>query len=376
MNFRHGGRSALLLGLISALLMGTITVNAAWRTFGGSIGDGRVWAWDMTDVCLDAVRAGFGTNRYYDPSDAAPDVDDAVYAYLTIDSGFPDNIQLLVPHKVHPPRQLTPVVTEGGTSLDFYTMLNIPYTTAFNFPVSLEDYSVIPLGTSSGGSTYDGADWTMQDCYLLKGVRNGSFEQARRDNPTRPTFWEGTNLIPADRLMCDKVKVEGKPDKFFSFEAGVVNTASYDIDPDTDPGCAFRFVGKPGKVAALAHKNTDVSDFAAGDTVTLVAYARGITTTKSNVQIKLVVKYPGTNKTQTILATAAPGTKINTGYIEFRGSGQLTGTPEFIRTRIQFNDPSGSLFVDGVYIRLDKAAIELGAGESATGWRALPEAGQ
>lgn len=385
MRHKPGG-SIIYLVLIVFLSVGVFTSHALWQNFGGSNTYGRLWSFDLTDVCLDAVRVGFATNYYYSPSDEEPDKDKAVYAFMAVTTKPKENVvNELVPHKVHPPRQPAPIFVDDNqpdppTPRDFHTMLNIPFVTPHSSPIALE--SVYLQGTDSGGLGFNSENWTMQDCYLLKGVSNGTMEIVNRSQPKFPFGWNTSKLGSGDRLMCDRVKHETLPDKFYSFEAGVLNPLPTeevpDPDPDINPGCAFRFLGKAGKVSMLFQKNTNVADFEVGDTVTLVAHAHGKQTGKNNVKIKLVVKYPGKGNQQVINATAQPGDKINQAYIEFKGSGILTAAPKNIKTIIRFDDPKGTLYVDGVYIRLDKAELKLtsptsGTRERSGGWVTLPE---
>lgn len=366
---RYKLRGSIIYSVLALILtLGVFTSYAGWANFGGSIGDGRVWSWDLTEVCLDAVRVGFATNRYYDPNDEEPDKDQAVYAYLSIsESG-----NILVSHKVHPPLQPSSVFI-GASERAYHTAFNVPFATPHNSPISLDNYTVMPWATSSAGSTFDGENWTMGDCYLLKGVVNGTFEAKQRPNTTLPLGWDTTKIGAGDQLMCDRVKHDTLPDKFYSYEGGIINTAA-GVDPNINPGCAFRFLGKPGKVSLLSQKNKNVSDFEVGDTLTIVAHTYGKKTAKSNVQIKVQVKYPGAGNQQIITATTLPEDKINQAYIQFVGSVQLTGTPTFVKTMIRFDDPNGSLFVDGVYMRLDKAQLELTSPtERSDGWITLPE---
>lgn len=367
---RYKLRGSIIYSVLALILtLGVFTSYAGWANFGGSNTFGRLWSWDMPEVCLDAVRVGFASDRYYYPTDEEPEKDEAVYAYLQIS----DEDNVLVPHKVHPPRQPAPVFV-GASERPYHTMLNIPFITPYISPISLDDFGMFTYGTESGGLIFDGENWTMGDCYLLKGVVNGTFEAKQRPNTTLPAVWDTSKIGQGDRLMCDRVKHKTLPDKFYSYEAGVVNTADFDIDPDINPGCAFRFLGKPGKVSLLSQKNKNVSDFEAGDTLTIVAHTYGKKTAKSNVQIKVQVKYPGAGNQQIITATTLPEAKINQAYIQFVGSVQLTGTPTFVKTMIRFDDPNGSLFVDGVYMRLDKAQLELTSPtERSDGWITLPE---
>lgn len=372
---RHRTRWSIIFAVLgfSVVSFGVFTSHAAWVNFGGSNTFGRLWSWDMPDVCLDAVRVGFATDRYYYPTDEEPDKDVAVYAYLSIYEEDP----ILVPHKVHPPRQPAPVLVGGVSERDFHTMLNIPFITPYSSPISLDNFTMFTYGTESGGLNFNGENWTMEDCYLRKGVVNGGFETALRPVKTLPFGWDTSKLGQGDQLMCDRVKHETLPDKFYSFEAGVVNTASHDIDPDTNPGCAFRFLGKPDKISSLSQKNKNVSDFEDGDTLTIVAYAYGKDTAKSNVQIKVQVKYPGAGNQQIITATTQPEDKINQAYIRYVGSVELTGIPNFVKTTIRFDDPNGTLFVDGVYMRLDKDELTLTSQDSSKpGWLTLPEVQQ
>lgn len=367
-------RSILYAVLVLILTLGVFTSYAGWANFGGGNQDGRLWSWDLTDLCLDGARVGFATNVYYnvDPVQGEQP-DEAVWAKMSINSGFPEDIELMAPHWVHPPLQPSPILV-GASERDYHTALNIPFQTPFNNPTVLTGYQVIPQGSSSGGSALDATDWTMEDCYLLKGVINGTFEAKQRTNTTLPLGWDTTKIGAGDRLMCDRVKHDTLPDKFYSYEGGIINTGSSLIDPDINPGCAFRFLGKPGKVSLLSQKNKNVADFEAGDMLTIVAHTYGKTTAKSNVQIKVQVKYPGAGNQQIITATTKPEDKINQAYIQYVGSVQLTGTPLFVKTTIRFDDPNGSLFVDGVYMRLDKAQLELTSPRGRSdGWITLPE---
>lgn len=380
---RHKSRwSIIYLVLISILTVGVFTSNALWANFGGGNQDGRSWSWDLTDLCLDGARVGFATNVYYNVDPVLGEQpDEAVYAYLSINSGFPDNIELLVTHKVHPPLQPSSVFV-GASERPYHTAINVPFQTPFNNPMVLTGYNMMPFGTSSAGSTFDAENWTMEDCYLLKGVVNGTFEGKQRPNTTLPSSWDTSKIGQGDQLMCDRVKHDTLPDKFYSYEAGIVNPLPTvevpNPDPDINPGCAFRFLGKPGKVSSLFQKNKKVTDFEAGDTLTIVAHTYGKKTAKSNVQIKVQVKYPGAGNQQIITATTKPEDKINQAYIQYVGSVVLTGTPTFVKTTIRFDDPDGTLFVDGVYMRLDKAASKLtiptiGTAGRSEGWITLPE---
>lgn len=384
----------VLLWLV--LTVGVFTVNAGWQRFGGGNNDGRSWSWEAFDICLDAIRIGFSTNVYYNVDiNDGEQPDEAVAAYLSINNGFPEENELLVPHKVHPPRQPAPllVVPEPPSPQyedPYWTILNVPFATVYETPFSFADYNFVPLGTSGGGSTYEGSDYTMGDCFLRKGVYNGGFEVPLAGNKKFPAGWNRVAIGVGDRVKCDKVKrdnlgfPDNLPDKFFSFEGGIVNPGEYvdppsppdppkPMDPDTDPGCAFQFTGAPGKVSRLTQKRKNVEGFDSGDAVTLRAYVYGKgTNAKEKVVVKTVIKYVGGGKT-VIRALPEPGVNINEGYTLYTAIGTLTGEPRIIRNVIGFAGTSGRVFIDGVHMRVDNGGLPKLANPEIK-WLSLPDA--
>lgn len=345
-------RVSVLIGLVMALFASVGTSSAAWTKFGGSIGDGRVWAYQIYSVCLDGVRVGFATNRYYDlDDDSNPDVEDEVWAMVSWYEGFNfEEDNLLQAHQVMPGLQKSPVLTSDDTPLDYHTIVNIPWKVPFTEPTDLNQYSATVFGTSSGGS--DMPDVTMGNCYLFdSGLSNGDFEVRSEEANKFPADWKAKRMNKGDKLKCDKFLMPAAEDKFKAYEGS----------------CAFQFKGKGGDKPKLVQK-LDITNWESGDGLFFetAVFAKNFGG-DNNLKLLLKIIYAdGTKAKVNALADGDP----TTGYARYFGATTLDGPVQKAKVIIGFKPNTGKMRVDGTYLMLNKS----GAVAMPAGWLPLPDA--
>lgn len=367
------------IALMLFLSVGVSTSRALWHNFGGNDGTGQFWAYNIINGCKDGVRVGFAANYFYRKNAQGvvkPNL--PVRASLSIKNST-TQAEILRPHAVHPPRQGVPIVVDDGfgtlTPYRYWTIVDIPFITPFDAPITLDFNTGYDLSMSASNSFNEFInDIVLDDCILFNVAQNGRFEKPSKLKPTRPDKWQGAGLGANDVLRCDSIKFPLKDSTFVSFEAGVVGPPSgggANYDPKYDPGCAFQFVGAAGKTSALSQR-MPIAKWPQGASVFFTSYVRGVGgANPTKVFMTLVVTYTD-NTTTTGKGAYVAQDEFAKGYTEFFNFITLDGAKTIKKAvlKIGYKGSTGTVFFDGTRVQVNAPGALSAASGSWTPGRA------
>lgn len=370
---------ATFIALLLCLSVGVGTTNALWHNFGGNDGSGQVWAYNIINGCKDGVRIGFAANYFYRKNnDGVVKPNLPVRATLSIKNSTTQE-EILRPHAVHPPKQGVPLVVDDGfgtlTTFNFWTIVDIPFITPFETPITLDFNTGYDLSLTASNSFNEFInDIVLNDCTMFNEVKNGGFEKALKQYPTRPYKWKAAGLGANDILRCDVIKFPLKDSTFISFEAGVVGPPSgggANYDPKYNPGCAMQFVGAVGKTSTLSQV-LNITQWPQGANVFFTTYLRGVNGAKpTKVFMTLTVTYTD-NSTQVGKGAYVNQSEFAQGYTEFFNFIALDGgkTIKSAVLKLGYKGSAGTVFFDGTRVQVNAPGTLNAASGSWTPGRA------